>query len=59
MVTVLVIGGTVANGLHILVPSKDTATITLTDLPSAPGQRMVSADVQLNPPTWSATTRTG
>lgn len=47
--TVLVIGGAVANGLHILVPSKDNATITLTDLPSAPGQRMVSADVQLLP----------
>jgi hypothetical protein len=47
--TVLVIGGAVANGLHIVVPSKDNATITLTDLPSAPGQRMVSADVQLLP----------
>jgi hypothetical protein len=49
VVTVLVIGGAVANGLHILVPSKNNATITLTDLPSAPGQRMVSADVQLLP----------
>jgi hypothetical protein len=49
--TVLVIGGTVANGLHIHVPSQDTATVKLTDLPSAPGQRMVSADVQINPPT--------
>ena len=48
--TVLVIGGTVANGLHIHVPSQDTATVKLTDLPSAPGQRMVSADVQINPP---------
>jgi hypothetical protein len=47
--TVLVIGGAVANGLHIVVPSKNNATITLTDLPSAPGQRMVSADVQLLP----------
>lgn len=47
--TVLVIGGAVANGLHITVPSQDTATVTLTDLPSAPDQRMVSADVQLNP----------
>lgn len=47
--TVLVIGGAVANGLHILVPSSNNATITLTDLPSAPGQRMVSADVQLLP----------
>lgn len=49
VVTVLVIGGAVANGLHILVPSKNNAIITLTDLPSAPGQRMVSADVQLLP----------
>jgi hypothetical protein len=49
--TVLVIGGVVANGLHIHVPKQDTATIKLTDLPSKPGQRMVSADVQINPPT--------
>lgn len=49
VVTVLVIGGAVANGLHIVVPSKNNASITLTDLPSAPGQRMVSADVQLLP----------
>jgi hypothetical protein len=48
--TVVVIGGAVANGLHIVVPEQDNATITLTDLPSAPGQRMVSADVQLMPP---------
>ncbi|OBI57575.1 hypothetical protein [Mycobacterium sp. E787] len=48
--TVLVIGGAVANGLHILVPRQNTATVNLTDLPSPPGQRMVSADVQLNPP---------
>nr|WP_235215918.1 hypothetical protein [Mycobacterium kyorinense] len=48
--TVLVIGGAVANGLHIRVPKQDTATITLTDLPSPPGQRMVAADVQTNPP---------
>ena len=49
--TVLVIGGTVANGLHIHVPKQDTATIRLADLPSKPGQRMVSADVQINPST--------
>jgi hypothetical protein len=48
--TVLVTGGAVANGLHIHVPKQDTATIKLTDLPSPPGQRMVSADVQINPP---------
>ncbi|MEE2854390.1 MAG: hypothetical protein VX424_17270 [Actinomycetota bacterium] len=49
VVTVLVIGGAVANGLHIVVPGQNNATITLTDLPSPPGQRMVSADVQLLP----------
>ncbi len=48
--TVLVIGGAVANGLHIVVPRQNTATITLTDQTSPPGQRMVSADVQLSPP---------
>jgi hypothetical protein len=48
--TVVVIGGAVANGLHIVVPQQDNATITLTDLPSPAGQRMVSADVQLMPP---------
>lgn len=47
--TVLVIGVAVANGLHITVPGQNTATITLTDLPSPPDERMVSADVQLNP----------
>jgi hypothetical protein len=40
----------VANGLHILVPSQNIATVTLTDQPSPPGRRMVSADVQLTPP---------
>jgi hypothetical protein len=48
--TVLVIGGAVANGLHIVVPRQNIATITLTDQPGPPGQRMVSADVQLAPP---------
>jgi hypothetical protein len=48
--TVLVIGGAVANGLHIVIPKQATATINLTELPSAPGKRMVSADVQINPP---------
>jgi hypothetical protein len=48
--TVLVIGGAVANGLHITVPKQNTATITLTDQPAPPGQRMVSADVLITPP---------
>jgi hypothetical protein len=47
--TVLVIGGTVANGLHINVPKQDTATVKLTNLPSPPGQRLASADIQLHP----------
>ncbi len=47
--TVLVIGGTVANGLHINVPKQDSATVKLTDLPSPPGQRLASADIQLHP----------
>jgi hypothetical protein len=49
-VTVLVIGGAVANGLHTVVPRQNSATIALTDVPSPPGQRLVSADVQLTPP---------
>jgi hypothetical protein len=48
--TVLVIGGAVANGLHILVPQQAKAAITLSELPSPPGQRLVSADIQLTPP---------
>ena len=51
VLTVVVIGGAVANGLHIVVPRQDTATVTLTDAPGLPGQRMVTADVQLTPPT--------
>ncbi len=47
--TVLVIGGTVANGLHISVPKQDSATVKLTDLPSPPGERLASADIQLHP----------
>lgn len=50
VLTVLAIGGAVANGLRTEVPQNDTATITLTDLPSPPGQRMVNADVRINPP---------
>jgi hypothetical protein len=59
--TVLVVGGAVANGLHIVVPQQAKAAVTLTELPSPPGQRMVSADVQLTPsnvvgpqPDWMA-----
>ena len=46
---VVVIGGVTANGLRYKVPEKASATMTLTDLPSEGGKRMVSADVQTNP----------
>ena len=49
VVTVLVIGGAVANGLRTEVPENANATITLTDLPSEPDQRTVSADVRITP----------
>jgi hypothetical protein len=49
VVTVLVIGGAVTNGLRTEVPENANATIALTDLSSQPGQRMVSADVRINP----------
>ncbi|MBV8928472.1 MAG: hypothetical protein JO152_05040, partial [Mycobacteriaceae bacterium] len=47
---VLVIGGAVANGLRYTVPDNASATMTLTDLPSEGDQRMVTADIRLNPP---------
>jgi hypothetical protein len=53
VLTVLVIGGATANGLRYNVPQNVTATIALTDAPgSAQGQRMVDADVQINPPNF-------
>ena len=51
VLTVLAIGGAVANGLRYTVPENASATITLTDLPGPADERSVSADVQLNPPT--------
>jgi len=51
VLTVLAIGGATANGLRYNVPQDVTATLTLTDDPgSSAGQRMVSADVRINPP---------
>jgi hypothetical protein len=50
ILTVLVLGGVTANGLQYKVPQNVTATVTLTDAPSAPGERMVYADAQINPP---------
>lgn len=53
VMTVLAIGGATANGLRYRVPQNVTATVTLTDAAdSAPGQRMVNADVQINPPNF-------
>ncbi|TVX91117.1 hypothetical protein FPV58_31790 [Mycolicibacterium porcinum] len=49
VLTVLVIGGAVANGLRTEVPQNASATITLTDLPAPDGQRMAAADVQITP----------
>jgi hypothetical protein len=51
--TVLAIGGATVNGLRYDVPRDVTATVTLTDVPDiSPGQRMVNADVQINPPNF-------
>jgi hypothetical protein len=50
ILTVLVTGGSVANGLRTEMPENANATISLTDLPSPDGQRTVSADVRINPP---------
>ena len=52
VLTVLAIGGATANGLRYNVPQNVTATVTLTDVPSGPGQRMVNADVRINPPNF-------
>jgi hypothetical protein len=49
VLTLVVITGAVANGLRTEVPENANATITLTDLPSDPGKRMVDADVQITP----------
>ena len=47
-VTVLAIGGAVANGLRVQVPEM-LPSISLTELPSDPGQRMVSLDARFSP----------
>ena len=53
LLTVLALGGATANGLRYNVPQDVTATITLTEIPdSGPDQRMVSADVRINPPNF-------
>jgi hypothetical protein len=50
--TIVVIGGATANGLRYEVPQNVTATVALTEAPSNPGQRMVNADVRINPPNF-------
>jgi hypothetical protein len=52
VLTVLAIGGATANGLRYDVPQNVTASRLLTDVPSSPGQRMVNADVRINPPNF-------
>jgi hypothetical protein len=53
VLTVVAIGGATANGLRYNVPENVNATVTLTDVAgTAPGQRMVNADVQINPPNF-------
>lgn len=47
--TVLTVGAAVGNGLNISVPEQANAQITLTELPSPPGQRLVSADIRVTP----------
>ena len=49
LVTVLAIGGAVANGLRVQVPENASASFSLTELPSDAGQRMVSVDVRFTP----------
>ena len=49
VLAVLAIGGATANGLRYDVPEHATATMTLTDLPSDTGKRMVSADIADHP----------
>jgi hypothetical protein len=53
VLTVLALGGATANGLRYHVPQNVTATVTLTDVAgTAPGQRLVNADVRINPPNF-------
>ena len=52
VLTVLVIGGATANGLRYHVPQGVTASITLSEAAAKPGQRMVNADVTIDPPNF-------
>ncbi|MGX9788969.1 hypothetical protein [Mycobacterium sp. MMS18-G62] len=50
VLAVLAIAGATANGLRYNVPQNVTATVTLSEAPAGQGQRMVNADVRINPP---------
>jgi hypothetical protein len=50
VLTVLALAGATANGLRYHVPQNVTASITLSEAPAPAGQRMVNADVRINPP---------
>jgi hypothetical protein len=49
---VIAVGAATATGLPYKVPENTAAAMTLTDLPSNGGQRMVSADITINPPNF-------
>ena len=57
--TVLVIGGTVANGLHIHVPKQDSASIKLSDVPANPDNGWCRPTCRSTRLTWSGLIRTG
>ena len=50
VLAVLAIGGSTANGLRYEVPQNATATFALTEAPPIGDQRMVTADIRINPP---------
>ncbi len=47
--TVLTVGAAMGNGLTISVPENAAAQITLDELPSPQGERLVSADIRVTP----------
>jgi hypothetical protein len=50
VLAVLAIAGATANGLRYDVPQNASASITLTEAPKIGDQRMVTADIRINPP---------
>lgn len=46
---VLTVGIAVGNGLSITVPENARAQVTVTDLPSPAGQRLIAADIRITP----------